>query len=60
MPDHPTPLATKTHSREPVPFLIYKSTDEKDNADAVYTEKYAASTGLFVEEGFKLLDMFIG
>ena len=60
MPDHPTPLATKTHSREPVPFLIYKSTDEKNNPDAVYTEKYAAGTGLFVEEGYKLLDMFIG
>lgn len=60
MPDHPTPLATKTHSREPVPFLIYKSTDEKDNADAVYTENFAASTGLFIEEGYKLLDMFIG
>ena len=60
LPDHPTPIATKTHSREPVPFLIYKSTDEKISPDAVYTEKYAASTGLFVEEGHKLLDMFIG
>ena len=60
MPDHPTPLATKTHSREPVPFLIYKSTDEKNNNDAVYTEKYASQTGLFVEEGYKLLDLFIG
>ena len=60
LPDHPTPIATKTHSREPVPFIIYKSTDEKNSPDAVYTEKYAASTGLFVEEGHKLLDMFIG
>ncbi len=60
LPDHPTPIATKTHSREPVPFLIYKNTDEKNSPDAVYTEKYAASTGLFVEEGYKLLDLFIG
>jgi len=60
LPDHPTPIATKTHSREPVPFLIYKSTDEKNHSNAVYTEKYAAQTGLFVEEGHKLLDMFIG
>ena len=60
LPDHPTPIETKTHSREPVPFLIYKSTDEKNNADAIYTEKCAADSGLFVEEGYKLLDMFIG
>ena len=60
LPDHPTPIETKTHSREPVPFLIYRSTDEKENADAVYTEKSAASTGLFIEEGHKLLDLFIG
>ncbi len=59
LPDHPTPIATKTHSREPVPFLIYRSNDEKNNADAVYTEKFAESAGLFVEEGHKLLDMFI-
>ena len=60
LPDHPTPIAIKTHSREPVPFLIYKSTDEKNNPDAVYTENCAADAGLFVEEGHKLLDMFIG
>ena len=60
LPDHPTPIATKTHSREPVPFLIYKSTDEKNSPDAAYNEKYASQTGLFVEEGYKLLDLFIG
>ncbi len=60
LPDHPTPIATKTHSREPVPFLIYRSNDEKNNPDAVYTEKYAASTGLFIEEGHKLIDILIG
>ena len=60
LPDHPTPIETKTHSREPVPFLIYRSTDEKNNSDAVYTENCAADAGLFVEEGHKLLDMFLG
>ncbi len=59
LPDHPTPLSIKTHSREPVPFLIYRSNDEKNTPDAVYNEKYAASTGLFVEDGYRLMDMFL-
>lgn len=50
MPDHPTPLTTKTHSREPVPYLIY---DNKKSVAGVisFTEAAAASTGVFVEHG---------
>ncbi len=29
MPDHPTPVALKTHVNEPVPFALYRSYDEK-------------------------------
>lgn len=50
MPDHPTPLETKTHSREPVPYLIYDSRREQ-NGVATFTEENAASTGLFIEHG---------
>ncbi|MFA7637227.1 MAG: cofactor-independent phosphoglycerate mutase [Monoglobales bacterium] len=60
LPDHPTPVATKTHSRDAIPFLIYRSNDEKNVPDAIYSEEYAKTTGLFVEEGHKLLDLFIG
>lgn len=60
LPDHPTPIATKTHSREPVPFLIYDSTKDNNNSNAVYTENYAKDTGPFIEDGYKLLDLFIG
>ncbi len=49
-PDHPTPLLTKTHSSEPVPFMIYDS--RKDVAGVeVFTEKTALSTGVFIEHG---------
>ncbi|MBQ8550021.1 MAG: cofactor-independent phosphoglycerate mutase [Clostridia bacterium] len=50
MPDHPTPLDTKTHSSEPVPYLIY---DSRKNLGGVekFTESSAAATGLFVEHG---------
>ena len=30
-PDHPTPLNIKTHSSNPVPYLIYSSKEEKGN-----------------------------
>lgn len=60
MPDHPTPISIKTHSRDAVPFLIYRSNDEKDAPDAVYTEKYAQTTGIYIENGYTLIDKFIG
>lgn len=60
MPDHPTPIAIKTHSRDAVPFLIYRSNDEKDAKNAVYTEKYAKTTGIEIENGYTLIDKFIG
>lgn len=50
MPDHPTPLETKTHSREPVPYLIYDSRIEQKGVE-VFTEENAASTGIFIEHG---------
>ncbi len=60
MPDHPTPISIKTHSRDAVPFMIYRSNDEKDVKDAVYTEKYAKTTGIEIENGYTLIDKFIG
>lgn len=59
MPDHPTPISIKTHSRDAVPFLIYRSTDEKDVPNAVYTENYAKTTGIEIEHGYTLIDKFI-
>ncbi|MGM0620873.1 MAG: cofactor-independent phosphoglycerate mutase, partial [Bacteroidota bacterium] len=37
LPDHPTPCALKTHTREPVPFLVYKPGIEPDEVE-VYDE----------------------
>ena len=50
MPDHPTPLITKTHSSEPVPYLIYDSSEEKSGPEC-FTEESAKATGMFVEHG---------
>lgn len=50
MPDHPTPIATKTHSSQPVPFLIYDSRKAEKGVET-FTEKTAAATGRFIEHG---------
>lgn len=50
MPDHPTPLDIKTHSRVPVPYLIYDSRKAEKGVDC-FTEKTAAYSGIFIEHG---------
>jgi 2,3-bisphosphoglycerate-independent phosphoglycerate mutase len=45
LPDHPTPCALKTHTREPVPFLIYKPGIEPDEVE-VYDE-FSVKKGSF-------------
>lgn len=56
-PDHPTPLSIKTHARDPVPYIIYDSTRSGRPASG-YDEK-SAMGGLFVEKGYRLMDLFI-
>lgn len=58
MPDHPTPIATRTHSSDPVPFVIYDNTNTKNN-NWKFSEKYAKKTGLFIEEGYTILKRFL-
>lgn len=55
MPDHPTPLKIKTHVSDPVPYLIYRSTDETDSGISAYTEANCRSTGRFLERGCDLM-----
>lgn len=58
MPDHPTPLDIKTHSRTPVPYLIYDSKN-KQNGPSVFTEETAKQSGIFVEHGPDILNKLL-
>ncbi len=58
MPDHPTPLETMTHSAEPVPFLIYDSRKAECGIKS-FTEKNAAETGLFIENGPDIMNRLL-
>lgn len=56
-PDHPTPVAVRTHVAEPIPFALYqKGENGTEQSARVLSEAAAAKTGLFVEEGYKLID----
>jgi 2,3-bisphosphoglycerate-independent phosphoglycerate mutase len=59
MPDHPTPIKTMTHDSTPVPFLIYRSNDEKDSGFNKYNEQNCRNSNLFVESGEQLMKMFL-
>ncbi len=55
LPDHPTPIEVRTHTSEPVPYLLYDSTKKQDN-HWQYSEKCAADGGIFHPQGHKLID----
>jgi 2,3-bisphosphoglycerate-independent phosphoglycerate mutase len=52
--DHFTPLAVRTHTPEPVPFILYDSRGSRNQARP-YTEAAAKATGLLLEQGADLL-----
>lgn len=58
MPDHPTPIRCRTHTSNPVPFMIYDSTKEVKTA-AFYNEKEAEKTGIYVENGYKIMNRLL-
>ena len=58
LPDHPTPIRLRTHTGEPVPFLLYDSTCQEKKI-ARYTEAEAAQTGDVEPQGYRLIDRLI-
>ncbi len=55
MPDHPTPICIRTHTSDPVPYLLYDSSRALGVCDG-YSEKEAAKSGRYVEKGHELID----
>jgi 2,3-bisphosphoglycerate-independent phosphoglycerate mutase len=58
-PDHPTPLARMTHTSDPVPFILYQGEQEEKPGVAGYDEDSAKTSGLVVEEGFRLMELLM-
>jgi 2,3-bisphosphoglycerate-independent phosphoglycerate mutase len=59
MPDHPTPIALKTHVGEPVPFLLAGG-GVAANGAASFDEVAAAATGLLLDPGHQVMDLLLG
>ena len=58
LPDHPTPICMRTHTSDPVPYVLYDSRfDEKKQT--AFSEKNAALTGVFQENGYRLMEILI-
>ena len=59
LPDHPTPIRCRTHTSDPVPFLLYDSTQPLDQGCG-FTEKEAKASGITVDHGYDLIQKLIG
>lgn len=58
LPDHPTPLRIRTHTSNPVPYLLYDSTHEQKKRER-FTEESARNADNFEPNGHKLLERFL-
>ncbi|MGN0375064.1 MAG: phosphoglycerate mutase, partial [Butyrivibrio sp.] len=54
-PDHPTPIRVRTHVAEPVPYLLYDSTNPLERTWD-YNEKDAAASKNYIANGYQLID----
>ncbi|MEI6125881.1 MAG: cofactor-independent phosphoglycerate mutase [Pseudomonadota bacterium] len=61
LPDHPTPLSSKTHAADPVPFILYSSENSGVQAreGIGYNEKDAKKSSLCISSGWELMGRFI-
>ena len=55
LPDHPTPVRVRTHTSDPVPYLLYDSTKAEEGS-GTYCEKTGRKSGKMLEEGYRLID----
>ena len=58
LPDHPTPIRCRTHTCDPVPYILYDSTRQMKKI-ARYSEAEAAATGELLTEGWRLIDKLL-
>ena len=55
LPDHPTPICVKTHTSDPVPYVLYDSRNKEEKEGVCYSEAEAGKTGKLLEKGHELI-----
>lgn len=59
LPDHPTPCALRTHTHDPIPFIIYRPGETPDNVEK-YDEHCAASGSYGVLKNNEFIKALLG
>ena len=59
LPDHPTPIVTRTHASDPVPYLLYQKSVPKTGVDTI-NEETAKATGIYMENGPAMMPHCMG
>ena len=59
LPDHPTPICRRTHTLDPVPFMIYRS-GKKEDGVSCFCEKEAEAKKYYIPHGYTLMSLFTG
>ncbi len=55
MPDHPTPICVRTHTSDPVPYMLYDSTSPRNNSWN-YNEREAEAGGIYIAKGHEMIN----
>lgn len=58
LPDHPTPIRLRTHTIDPVPFMIYSSKETNSGVDK-FCEETAADKNFYIANGYNLMDLLL-
>ncbi len=58
LPDHPTPIRMRTHTIDPVPFMIYSSKETNSGVDK-FCEETAADKNFYIANGYNLMDLLL-
>lgn len=59
LPDHPTPIALRTHTSKPVPYMLYDSRYHAMDLRWNYNEEDAEKSGNYEKDGFKLMNKLL-
>jgi len=58
LPDHPTPIRVRTHTKEPIPYVLYDSTKQL-GCHEMYSEKVGMESDILRKDGYQLIDYLL-
>ena len=59
LPDHPTPIRLRTHTADPVPYVIFDSRHQNRKISR-FTEREGINSGVYIQDGYTLINILIG